>query len=60
MRATVTCSISDPETGFHAAAGECSWAVLGYGKRAAVVNTQGVVGTDAATMRSIYSFRFTR
>ncbi|MEN9796628.1 MAG: hypothetical protein RL653_324 [Pseudomonadota bacterium] len=60
MRATVTCGISDPQTGFHAAAGECFWAVMGNGKRAAVVNTQGLVGTDAATMRSVSTFRFSR
>ena len=40
MRATITCGISDPETGFHAAGGECYWAVLSNGKRAAVANTR--------------------
>jgi uncharacterized protein len=60
LRATVTCGISDGKTGFHAAGGECFWAVLGNGKRAAVVNTQGVVGTDAATRRSVTSFKFAR
>ncbi|KVV00618.1 lysozyme inhibitor LprI family protein [Burkholderia ubonensis] len=60
MRATITCGISDPETGFHAAGGECYWAVLSNGKRAAVANTQGIVGTDDATMHSVSTFRFDR
>lgn len=60
MRATITCGISDPETGFHAAGGECYWAVLSNGKRAAVANTQGIVGTDDATLHSVSTFRFDR
>ncbi|ABB10936.1 lysozyme inhibitor LprI family protein [Burkholderia lata] len=60
MQATVICGISDPETGFHSSAGECYWAVLGNGKRAAVANTQGIVGTDDATMHSVSTFRFDR
>ncbi|HGL6717929.1 lysozyme inhibitor LprI family protein [Burkholderia contaminans] len=60
MRATITCGISDPETGFHAAGGECYWAVLSNGKRAAVANTQGIVGTDDATLHSVTTFRFDR
>ncbi|MBY4723388.1 MULTISPECIES: hypothetical protein [Burkholderia] len=59
MRATIT-GISDPETGFHAAGGDCYWAVLSNGKRAVVANTQGIVGTDDATMHSVSSFRFER
>lgn len=58
LRATITCGISDGATGFHAAAGECFWAAMSNGKRAAVVNTQGIVGTDVATMRSVTSFKF--
>ncbi|WP_446904139.1 lysozyme inhibitor LprI family protein [Burkholderia sp. YIM B11467] len=60
MRATITCGISDPETGFHAAGGECYWAVLSNGKRSAVANTQGIVGTDDATLHSVSTFRFER
>ncbi|MGZ2746914.1 lysozyme inhibitor LprI family protein [Burkholderia stagnalis] len=60
MRATITCGISDPETGFHAAGGDCYWAVLSNGKRAAVANTQGIVGTDDATLHSVSTFRFDR
>lgn len=60
LRARIACGISDPETGFHAVAGECYWAVLSNGNRAVVVNTQGIVGTDDATMRSVQTFRFDR
>ncbi|MGS0893901.1 lysozyme inhibitor LprI family protein [Burkholderia stagnalis] len=60
MHATITCGISDPETGFHAAGGECYWAVLSDGKRAAVANTEGIVGTDDATLHSVSTFRFER
>ncbi|WP_193100063.1 lysozyme inhibitor LprI family protein [Burkholderia sp. Z1] len=60
MRATITCGISDPETGFHAAGGECYWAVLSNGTRSAVANTQGIVGTDDATLHSVSTFRFER
>ncbi|MCA3789890.1 lysozyme inhibitor LprI family protein [Burkholderia sp.] len=60
MRATITCGISDPETGFHAAGGECYWAVLSNGKRSAVAGTQGIVGTDDATLHSVSTFRFDR
>ncbi|CAB3755114.1 hypothetical protein GQ57_12890 [Burkholderia sp. MSh2] len=60
MRATITCGISDPDSGFHAAGGDCYWAVLSNGRRAAVVNTEGVIGTDDATMHSVSTFRFDR
>ncbi|MDN7911704.1 lysozyme inhibitor LprI family protein [Burkholderia cepacia] len=60
MSATIVCGISDPETGFHAAGGECYWAVLSNGKRSAVAGTQGIVGTDDATLHSVSTFRFDR
>jgi hypothetical protein len=58
LKAVVTCGISDAETGFHAAGGECLWAVVGDGQRAVVASTQGVRGTDEATMRTLTSIRF--
>jgi uncharacterized protein len=58
LTSTVDCGISDRQ-GFHAGAGECLWAVLSNGRRSAVVDTQGMVGNDAASMRSIQSIRFT-
>ncbi len=59
MRATVTCGIDDTN-GFHAAAGECFWAVISDGRRSVVADTQGIVGTDAATRRTVGSIRFIR
>jgi uncharacterized protein len=60
MRATISCGVDGGGTGFHAVAGDCFWAVMGNGKRAVVVDTQGLVGTDRATMRSVTSFQFLR
>ena len=58
LKSTVDCGISD-STGFHAGAGECLWVVLSNGRRSVVVDTQGIVGNDDASMRSIQSLRFT-
>ena len=41
LRAVVACGISDPETGFHAAAGECLWAVVSDGAQSAVISSSG-------------------
>lgn len=60
IQAVVDCGVSDPETGFHAEAGECLWAVLSNGRRSVVVDSQGLTGNDAASMESIRSFRFER
>jgi len=60
LRATIICGVSDDETGFHAAGGECFWAVLGHGARSVVASTGGLVGTDADTQRSVNSLRFLR
>jgi uncharacterized protein len=59
MRATITCGIGDAN-GFHAGAGDCFWAVMSDGKRSVVADTEGMLGDDAATKRSVSSFRFTR
>lgn len=58
LKAVVICGISDPETGFHAAGGECLWAVIGDGERAIVASTQGVRGTNDDTLRTLMSIRF--
>ena len=58
LTSTVDCGIADRK-GFHAGAGECLWVVLSNGRRSVVVDTQGIVGNDAASMRSIESIRFT-
>lgn len=58
IKATITCGVSDPETGYHAAGGECFWAVLSDGTRSIVADTLGQVGDDPDTMRSVGSIRF--
>lgn len=59
LRAAVTCGISDPETGFHAAAGECLWAVVSDGTRSVVISSSGFGnGYDAAEI-AVRSIRFT-
>jgi hypothetical protein len=47
MKAVFTCGVSD-ENGFHAAGGECLWAVVGDGRRAVVVSTDGLSSTAEA------------
>lgn len=58
LTSTVNCGIADRQ-GFHAGAGECLWVVLSNGRRSVVVDTQGIVGNDAISMRSIQSIQFT-
>ncbi|QTC91127.1 hypothetical protein [Brevundimonas goettingensis] len=58
LKATVTCGTEDEETGFHAAGGECLWAVVSDGTRSVVATTQGRIGLDADTMTSLNSVRF--
>jgi hypothetical protein len=59
LRAVVACGISDPETGFHAAAGECLWAVVSDGSQSVVISSSGFGnGLDAAEA-AVRSIRFT-
>jgi hypothetical protein len=59
LRATITCGISEPETGFHAAAGECLWAVVSDGAQSVVISSSGFGnGLDAAEA-AVGSIRFT-
>ena len=49
QRATITCGVSDAETGFHAAGGECLWAVASSGSRSVLLVSDGSqAGFDAA------------
>jgi uncharacterized protein len=57
MRATIACGIDD-EAGFHAAVGECFWAVMSNGKRSVVADTAGTMGTDEASQHSVQTLRF--
>lgn len=59
LRATVTCGVSDPETGFHAAAGECLWAVVSDGTRSAVISSSGFGNGLEAAEAAVRSLRFT-
>ena len=59
LKSTVDCGVSGGN-GFHAGAGECMWVVLSNGERSVVVDTQGLVGIDEASMRSIQSVRFSK
>jgi uncharacterized protein len=58
IRATITCGVSDKDTGFHAGGGECFWAVLSNGRRAVVADSDGTTSNDAATAKSVQSIRF--
>ena len=59
LRAVVACGISDPETGFHAGAGECLWAVVSDGAQSVVISSSGFGnGLDAAEA-AVRSIRFT-
>jgi hypothetical protein len=58
LKATVTCGTEDAKTGFHAAGGECLWAVVSDGTRSVVATTEGLIGLDAETMQTLASVRF--
>lgn len=58
IKTIISCGISDDETGFHAAGGECLWAVFSNGKRYVVANTQGIIGTDERTLKTMMSIKF--
>jgi len=59
LRSGVVCGIDDPETGFHAAAGECLWAVVSDGTKSVVISSNGYgSGLEAATAVA-GSIRFT-
>ncbi|MBN3760987.1 hypothetical protein [Burkholderia sp. Ac-20365] len=57
IRATTACGVWDPETGMHT--GECVQAAIRNGTRSAVVDSEGSLGLDEPSTRSVESFRFT-
>lgn len=59
LRAVVSCGISDPETGFHAAAGECLWAVVSDGTQSVVISSSGFGNGYDAAEAAVRSVRFT-
>jgi len=60
MKATITCGVSDRDTGFHAAGGECLWAVLSNGPRSILATTDGYGEPEAATRDMLASLTFDR
>lgn len=58
LRAVVACGISDPETGFHAAGGECLWAVVSDGERSVVISSSGYGNGLEAAEAALASLRF--
>jgi hypothetical protein len=59
LQAVVDCGISD-QSGEHAAAGECLWAVLSNGRISVVADTQGSSPITDEVRRIIHSVRFLR
>ena len=59
FKAHVTCGISDQETGFHAAAGECLWVLISDGAHYLLADTQGILGLDENTLKTVMSIKFT-
>jgi hypothetical protein len=58
MRATIACGVSSPKSGFHAAGGECLWAVVSNGKRSLLANTDDYANPQSVTAPMISSVRF--
>ena len=58
MKAVITCGISEPENGFHAAAGECLWAVVSDGQRSVVISSSGFPNGLEAAGVAVPSLRF--
>ena len=59
LRAVVACGVSDPETGFHAAAGECLWAVVSDGAQSVVISSSGFGNGLEAAEVAVRSIRLT-
>jgi uncharacterized protein len=60
MRASIICGVDLPKSGYHAAAGECLWAVLSNGRRSVVVRSDGFTGGDEKALRSVTTLKFVR
>jgi len=59
LTTSITCGVSDAETGFHAAGGECLWTVLSDGTRSVLLTTDGRNDpNDPAIFTSTHSIRF--
>ncbi|MFZ2727302.1 MAG: hypothetical protein WAX77_13695 [Methylococcaceae bacterium] len=58
LKTVITCGIEDKETGVHAAGGECLWALISDGKHYLLADTQGIVGLDENTLKTLLSIQF--
>lgn len=58
LKTIISCGIADKETGFHAAAGTCLWALISDGKHYLLADTQGIIGLDDNTLRTLLSIEF--
>jgi hypothetical protein len=58
MRVTIACGVSSARSGFHAAGGECLWAVLNHGKRSLLANTDDYGNPQSVTAPILSSVRF--
>lgn len=57
IQAIIDCGIGEPTTGFHAAAGDCYWAVVSNERRSLIVDTQGLYRDFGTIRRIIKSLR---
>jgi hypothetical protein len=57
IQAKIDCGIEDPQSGFHAAAGDCYWAVTSNGKRSLIIDTQGLYRDFDTVSRVVKSLR---
>ncbi|WP_420479580.1 hypothetical protein [Brevundimonas sp. FT23028] len=58
LRATTTCGISEPDTGFHAGAGDCISAVISDGSRSVIIESSGYGNAIGPANAAIGSLRF--
>ena len=58
VRDTIACGVSSAKSGFHAAGGECLWAVLNHGKRSLLANTDDYANPQSVTAPMLASIRF--
>ena len=58
IKTIITCGVPDKKTGFHAGGAGCLWAIISNGKRSIVADTQGQVGMDENTLKTLMSIKF--
>jgi len=58
IKTIITCGVPDKKTGFHAGGAGCLWAIISNDKRSIVADTQGQVGMDENTLKTLMSIKF--